>query len=39
MPESQLRIDEKVNGIVLTYSSLGSACEQKVLGLEGDLLH
>lgn len=39
MPESKLRIVEKVNKIVLIYSSLGSACEQKVLGLEGDLLH
>lgn len=38
MPESKLRIDEKVNGIVLTYSSLGSASGQKVLGMEGDRL-
>lgn len=37
MQESKLRIAEKANGIVLTYFSLGSACEQKVLGPEGDL--
>lgn len=32
MPESQLRIAGKVNGIVLNYASLGSASEQKVSG-------